>query len=326
MYNSGAIVRGLNQGSTLTKVNMKPSPMTDARIAAQAALQKYASDSGMTLNDTITALMTSSTTFGLLGYYINTHKESAFNDPLKRAAQAVLIRFSDIATIAKALNISDEQALIQIEAAENEALQNNNPDAGILPIEVQAMMIDCIDELNNAASRNGLPTDSPRLYNLMTNVIADNYSGSASALLSGVSAVLANHADGDPLSLDTSGLNATADAGTILTGTDYNPMTVAEGSADTTASSSDTSGGFDFTSLFGTINGAIGVIKNASGAVTTLTNNAKTSSGTLNGILNKLGGGVGASAINQSKLPLLIGGGILLIVIVIIATHYAGKK
>lgn len=332
-YNSGAIVRRLNEGSTLTKVMLQPSPVTDKRIAAQAQIAQMAKDAGISLDAALTRMFKDPDTQARLIHYVRGSKETAFREPLKLAMQAALLRFQDIATVAKALNISDEQALIQIEASEYEALQYNNPDAGILPIDIAAMLADVVEEFLNAASRHGLPEDAIGLYNYITNILGDNYDASAAQMLSGISAVLANHADGDTPNPGYTGYEdyENPNGG----GTEQDNAThssTGDGSATNTGgmqagqSNGSTDSGFDWSSIFSGINSAIGVVKNAGGALTSLTGAAKTSSSTVNDILNKLGGGVGGAAINNSSLPWLIGGGFLLLILIIVAFHYAGKN
>lgn len=348
LYNSGAIIRRLGEGSTLSKTNVTPSAVTNARIAAQQQIAAMASNAGMTLDQALTMLCKDPDTQAKFIYYVRSAKESPFLHPMKLAAQAALLRFQDIATVSKALNISDAQALLQIEASETEALQYNNPDAGILTPDIAAILCDIIDEMQSAAGRNGLPTTSVGLYSLITNILGDNFSGGANDLLNGISAVLANQADGDdPTDDGTSWLDSITGGGSTpnpgyspapdplagITGSvgsvntngifnqpTYNPtLDASDDPTQNGTAPSDNGSGFNLSSIFSTINSAISTVKNATGA-------AGGASSTLNGILNKIGAGVGGSAINNSSLPLLIGGGIALIIIVIIAMHYAGNN
>lgn len=313
MYNSGALSTRGNEGGSIAKAMLKASPVTMQRVAAVKAIKADAVANGMTLNEYVTDLLTSQKAQESLIYYIRNHYENTYTSPVKTAMQAALIRFSDIATVAKALNISDDEALIQCEAAEYQAIQNNMVDAGILPIQLQAALVIVINELIQSAGSMNIASDTPELFAKMKHVAGSNFDTSVSPILNiQYTGGGANNADG------------TIDLGSLL---GINSTQVdTSGVYDDGASDDDSGGGWDWDSIFGVINGALGVIKNASGTIGQVSGQVAGGINTVGGAVNNQVSTIGGQSINKSSLPWIIGGGILLIIVVIVIIYASNRK
>lgn len=309
MYNSGILAKRLNEGSTTTKGVAKASPLTVARLAATKQIEDMAGAYGMSLDEAVTKVLVDPKSQEALRYYVQSKYEAPFSRPVKLAVQCILMRFADIATIAKALNISDAEALVEVENGEFQAIENNIADGGILPTDVQAALLIGVAQLIDKANAAGLPATTPGLLGAIKVVTGDNYDNSMSSLFN-VSA--ADNADG------------------VINLGDFRPDV---GTVDTSGVYSSGGGGWSWDSIFSTINSAIGVVKNAAGAVGSVTGAIQTAGGTATGVINQVGGavtnaagGIGGAAINKSSLPWIIGGGFALIIIVIIIIYASKSK
>jgi hypothetical protein len=312
MYNSGTIVRRLNEGSKVAKTVAKPSQMTFARVAAVNQIKDMATASGVSLNEAVTRILTNPKSQEALRYYMLSKYETPFTNPVKLAVQCILQRFADVATIAKALSISEAEALVEIENGEFQALTTNMADGGIMPPDVQAALSIGVEELMHAAASKGLSPSAPGLLTQIKLITGDNFDNSLSSLLNVNNPENPNNADGATINLS----DFRPDAGTVDTSGVY---------SGGTSTSTSSGGGWSWDSIFGTINQAIDTVKNATEAVGGITGQIKDTSGTINDVLNDVGGGIGGSAINQSSLPWIIGGGFLLLIVVIVII-YANKR
>lgn len=317
MYNSGILTTRAMEGyNGITRNVAIPSQLTINRQAAQRDIESIAAQNGITVDAVITRMLKQQDTQETLIQYVRARHERPQTDPVKLGFQAAMILFTDVATLAKSLSLSDSEAMIEIENAENDAINNANPDAGILPVDVRAMLVTLVDEFINRSRAAGLPDSTPALFASVKAVTGDSYNASASTLLAAIESPLYNTWSPDESYEDYEG-----------GGTDYsNSSSTGDGSVfNTTTKSSSSSGSSWIDSVFGYINKAVDTVKNASGAIRDASGNVNAAGGTVNDFINKIGGGVGANAINNSNLPLIIGAGFALVIVVIIII-YANKN
>ncbi len=313
-YNTGILAKRGNEGGSLTRTTAQPSPVTVARIKAVRDINDIARSSGKSVNTVLTKLLTNPKSVEELIYYVRSKYETPFRNPVKLAVQAALLRFQDVATIAKAIGISDAEALVEIETAEYEAVKNANPDGGILPIDTQAALTMVVDEMLSKAKAADLAKTSPELYGKMKIATGDSYDASVTALLNMITT--------RPDNFGLIDLNALT--GTDSTQVDTNGILTSGGTIQD--SGTDGGGGSTIDDIFGWLNQAINTVKNASGAINTITGNVTTGVNAVDSALNQVGSTAGASAINNSSLPLIIGAGFALVIIVIIIIYATNKR
>ena len=123
------------------------------RIDIQKKIAQLAAQDGTTEKQLTVNILNNLTS--QLVPYIRAHGETPVQTANGIALQAALLRANDIATIARSANISDADALNEIETAETEATQLNTGEADeVLPLMAQAALLNVIDELHNQFSGN----------------------------------------------------------------------------------------------------------------------------------------------------------------------------
>lgn len=129
----------------------KVTKLTTQRVNAEKTIRKLAQENNETISNVVTTLLLRS--LPALQKYVVSQGEKPEENPLKLMVQAAILRANEVATITNATGIDDNDAMLLIEQAENDAVENNHPDAkAILPYDVQAALKLTLDYI---ASRNG---------------------------------------------------------------------------------------------------------------------------------------------------------------------------
>lgn len=285
-------------------------PMTIARKQAVADIIAMAGQSGVSVDSYITQMLVAA--YEELCWFIKSNGEVPVKDAIGLAAQATLLRADEVATITKALDISDDAALAEVETAEYDAYQKNIPDACVLSTSTQAALYLAMLELQEQTGT----TITDFIGKIKSVQKADNFTMNAGGFISGFTNDRIHYNNADPGDEDF-GLGFT---NPYEVDTKPQDDTVAGAEANT-----DTGGGFNWSSIGDIFKGINDVLSNIKGTSTA-------TGGVINGILNNIKGtaaGVGSTAIQDAltkKLPLILGGILVVAIIVIIIAKYAGKS
>lgn len=282
---------------SIIKAKTQDCAVAASRRAAMASIKKLAREAGVTVDNYITAILTQSVP--QLEWYVNSKGEVPLDNPKLLAAQAVILRADDIATLAKAKDTTDDEALAQIELAEQQAIDATSVDAVVLDPDVAAAVCLGVYELRKRSG--GKLSDI--LGKMRASSQADNFTLNVSGFLSDPTFLQRGRFDNFDISAPTGGPSIT----------------------DVGGGTSGDSGGFDWGSIgdiFDGITGAIDAIKGGTSSV----------GGTINGIINNIKGGaaeVGSTAIQDAlmkKLPIILVGILVVAIIIIIIAKYAGSR
>lgn len=306
---TGIISKGFGRNFT----GSADSPLTVARKAAVTDIIQQASQTDISVDDFITAILVDHNSE--LQWYVKQNKEIPVADPIGLAAQAALLRAEEVATVAKALDLNDDDALSQLESAEYDAFQQHIPDVCILSTPVDAALYLALCDLKDKTG--GTLSDFIGQVKGMQG--ANGYDMNAGGFIGGFTndKKTYNNADGDdPGDPGSGGFGFT------------NPFEVDTQPTDPSDPASNpgsSSGGFSWSSigqLFSGITNTLNGVKSTAGTTT----------GFLNGLLNNIKGtasSVGSSAIQDAlmkKLPLILLGILIVAVIVILIARYANKR
>lgn len=304
---TGIISKGFGRNFTGTT----DSPLTVARKEAVTDIITQAGQAGVSVDDFITGILVDNVPE--LQWYVKQNKEVPVTNPIGLAAQAALLRSDEIATVAKALDISDDDALGQLESAEYDALTNHIPDVCILSTPVDAALYLALCDLKEKTG--GTLSDFIGKIKALQGV--NGFDMNAGGLISGFTndSHKYNNADDDPGDPGDGGFGFT------------NPFEVDTKPTDPSdpASAPTTGSGFSWSSIGDFFSGLNSVINNTKGAV-------GSSTGLLNGLLNNIKGAassVGSSAIQDAltkKLPIIFLGILVIGVIIVIIAKYASKR
>jgi hypothetical protein len=128
---------GINSNGTKTRSMRLPSPRTNNRIRSESTIISLAKQSGQPVGKIISKIAASS--IPELREYVQGQGEIPADNPGTLAVQATLLRALEIATVSKAVDTTDADAMEIIESAENDAVQDNTPESSkILPPDAQA--------------------------------------------------------------------------------------------------------------------------------------------------------------------------------------------
>jgi len=129
------------------------SPLTRKIIKAENTIFALSKRNKVPLDEVVKRILLNSTS--ALRKYVTAKGENPNSNKLALCLQAALLRADEVSTIAKALGTSDEDAILQIESAEQDAIDNNNPDVqNILPYDVQAALKLTIRHIKTAHLKN----------------------------------------------------------------------------------------------------------------------------------------------------------------------------
>lgn len=121
------------------------SEMTFHRKLAEKNITQAASDNGVSVADVVTTVLKDNE--DKLQFYIASKGETPNGTLAGLIVQAALLRADDIATLSNAANLSEDEALKEIEAAESQAVNDNTADVdSILPASANAALKIVVDE------------------------------------------------------------------------------------------------------------------------------------------------------------------------------------
>lgn len=280
-------------------VSKQGCEITSLRKKAQSAIKRLADEAGVSVDNYVTAVLVSSAP--QLVWYVNSKGEVPLSNSKLLAAQAVILRADDIATLAKAKNITDEDALQLLELAEQQALDANSVDVVVLDPDIQAALCMGVNELKKRSG--GKLSDI--LSNMRSASPADNFTLNVSSMLSDPSFLQRGKFDNFDIPIPTGGPDIT-DVG---------------GGGGT----NDDDDGFDWGSIgdiFGSISDTIDKIKGGTSSV----------GNTVGGIIDKIKGAasdIGSSSIQDAlmkKLPIILISLVVVALIIILIAKYVGKR
>lgn len=278
---------------SVTKPDCK---ITQLRKAAMKSIVRVADSQGMATDDYVTLILVSNAP--QLEWYVNSKGETPMANDQLLAAQAVILRADDIATIAKAKNVTDDDALLMIELGEQQALDANSVDVVVLDPDVQGALCLGVNELKK---RSG-----GKLADILGKIRgvsqADNFTLNVSGFLSDPTFLQRGKFDNFDIPVPTGGPDITDVGG-----------------------SSNDSEGFDWGSIgdiFGSISDTIDKIKGGTSSV----------GGTIGGIIDKIKGAasdVGSASIQDAlmkKLPIILISLVVVALIIILIAKYVGSR
>lgn len=138
-------------GNKVNRGMSRPSKMTKAKASAYNGMIAKSIETDMPISAVATEHMLND--IPNLQNYVRSRGESVAKNPYSLALQAIFLRATEIAKIARSIDMNDAVVVREIEKAESEALNDSLPDAiYILPASTQA----CVDYfLSNIADMEG---------------------------------------------------------------------------------------------------------------------------------------------------------------------------
>ena len=226
-------------------------------------------------------------------------------------AQAALLRMDDIATIASATDISEDDALNEMETAESEAVEINSPDKqNVLPPDVQAALNVVIDGLLTRMKQKG------GISSVKDTMNAIKASGSATPLNNVKNP---DNLAGEPYKGKPSG-NVDAD---YAIGDIFGPAPTTVAAPIQVANPDDSS-----SSIWDILNQLANTATQVAGAIKSVSGSVNSTTQTVQGAINTAGGGVVSTGISQyvSKNWITILAALLAVAIIIILIVRATKS
>lgn len=291
---------GINTMGTLTRASRAIPVFTKNRIKAETTLLNMAKETGQPVGRIISKVVSQS--IPELQSYVGARGEAPSENPSTLAVQAALLRAMEIATTAKAIDTDDADALVLLEQAEDQAIQDNASDAShVLRPDTSAaidLLVRRISERYKARGGSGRLADF--VIDLKKQTGADNFDNISVASIAEKCCSFPNNA-GD---------------GFIF----YTPEQKAEVTGTATAKTS------FWDNLFNNIDKAVDAITKVTNAVNTTTQQTSGTIGEVLGRVEDVGGNIGASSIekylasNWWKVALFIVGAIFITIILIRAS------
>jgi hypothetical protein len=282
---------GINTNGTKTRGMRLPSPRTDKRIRAENTIMKMSKETGQKVGVIISKVIGGS--IPELRDYVQGQGEIPADNPTTLAVQAALLRAMEVATVSKAIDTTDADAMEIIESAENDAVQDNTPESSKI-----------------------LPADAQAAVSLMLYRIADRHRkrGGSGSIVDFVNDLRrSKKADGFDFGCGEVADNATGGGGIVyMPEQEENPYTTTtEGG----------SGGSFWDDLFGTIDKVVDGIGKVTGSINTTVGQIGTTTGGIIDQAKDIGSDIGADSISKfladNWLKILLGvvGAVLLIII-----------
>lgn len=273
---------------------------TALRQRAERTILKTAQDKGVSVEQVVKTILTHKGSLNQLNKYVQSKGETPLKSPLLLAAQAALLRADEIATISRALDVQDTDSLNQIETAEQDAIDNSNPEANtFFSPDVAAAIKLTIDHIKGVD-------------------VATNGDGQLKNFISRAKRL--NKADG--FDLNTAHL---------LNGFDITYIDPNEGLKN--LQSQETTSGGGFFSIFDKIvNGINSVSTGIKGAATTIQNAIGNTKNSISSLLQQTSdttSDIGAQSIQKAigaYIPYIIAGIIAFTLIIVIAIYASKRK
>lgn len=255
---------GINSSGSLTKGLHQPPYMSEAREAAVNEILEAAKTENVPVGVIIHKVLSQS--IPELNSFVQARGEVPSDDLRKLAAQAALLRASEIGMTAKILDTDDTDALHKIEESEQEHVEDNSGESrSILSPSTSAAIFLLVNRIKQRHKANG------RSGNLKDFSIDAKKSTGANTFSAVSYGAIANNATGDEY-LDEFEEN-------------YGPI--------------ESGGGSFWDNLFGNIDKIVDGITKTSGAINTTVGNVKNTTGGILDQITNIGGTVGSKSIEQ---------------------------
>lgn len=313
-----------------TSAPTSDSQMTVLRQQAMQNIYDLAQKKGVPLDDVITGILKNSDTE--LKTYIQSKGETPVPDVVGRAIQATMLRAADVATTGAILDVDDENALKNIEAAETDIVNSNSPDQdSLLTIPTQAAIACAMQYASEQSGGKTMGQIVNGMNNLAKNIQAKANNDDGSDDISDWLDWTDDGSTSDPVTNAASTTDVNLSPTSVSSSLATIPVTpttsVAAGiptissSASTAAQVSSGTG-----SQGGVLNSISGILSGISSVASQVSQTAKTvtASGTT---LSNAFGNLGASSISQyiqNNLPMVIIIVIALFIVIFVALR--GRK
>lgn len=289
---------------------------TKLRQRAERTILKMASDNKVPVETVVQRILLQS--LPELRRYVQAKGEAPNSSPLLLAAQATLLRADEVGTIAKALDTNDMDALLQIESAENDAIDNNNADAdAFLSPDVAAAVKLTLDHIKNVDVKTKGSGNLKDFISRAKQKTKGNGFDLNTAHLLGVP----DHEAIGSKSLGGSDSPNGFDLGYVDPNAGLNYLT----------SNEKTSGGF-FSIFDKIVNGINSVSQSVSGAASSVQDAIGSTKNSISNLLNQTSNtasNIGADSITkamQQYVPYIIAGVIAITLIIVIAIYASKRK
>lgn len=330
--------------------NKDMSGKSKVRMKAVAAIGDFARLSGISVDKVVTGVLKNSAIE--LKYYVQSEGEVAAKNWYNLAIQAALMRASEIAFISGALNISDSEAIAELEASEQEVIEAGNPEGKqILTPETDAAILVVIDMLKGVFKKLTGSEKLPDFFAKYKSAVGSNsdansfgqtapqflYSPTGGAIGSKSPGMTSegnvsfpDYFDRSKLATDKNNFNGKPN-NFVDPNDPFADLSISGGSysGNDTGSDSGDSGGTDWGSILSgissVVNSVVGGIKAVGSAVGSTSQSVKDA---VNGIQDSVSN-VGASSISKSlqqNLPLIIGAVVLIFALIFLAIYASKSK
>ena len=319
------------------------SGKTLIRMKSVAAIGDFARVGGISVDKTVTNILKNSAKE--LMYYVQSEGEVPVKNWYGLAIQAALLRAQEIAFIAGSLNITDAEAITELEASEQQVIEAGNPEGKqILTPEVDAAILVVCDMIKNAHVKAGQSGNLADFVKQYKQKLGNNGFGQTAPqfLYSPTGGPIGSKSEGmtaegnvsfpdyyTGLATDKNNFDKPYGAGQRpdnATGFDTSVLFNANATPGINSSNINTSststGGTDWGSI---LNGISNVVNSVANGVQTVGGAINTTAGQLQGTLS----GIGANSVSQGiqdNLPLIIGGVVLFIGLIILVIYAAKSK
>jgi hypothetical protein len=309
--NTGLMARrfaenSLNQHGTLTSPLRRPPENSILRERAEKSIVKIAKANGIGLGEEIHKILSQSV--DELSSYVQAHGEAPNSDVRQLAIQAALIRATEIGTLARALDITDDEALQALEESEQEHQEDNSAETSYIMSPSTAGAVQLL--VRRVGTRFKAKGGSGSMADFVVSTKKASNSGNFEDVNLGF---VANKFSGARVNNSTGGF--------IF----YDPEQEQEVTG-TTTSTEDKSSFWD--NLFKGIDNVVDGITKVAGAVNTTVGNVQNTSGGILDQITNIGGTVGAKSIDQylKENWLKVVGIIMVLIIFTIVIIRAGRK
>jgi hypothetical protein len=293
---------GINSSGSLTSSLRNPSDMQQARAKAAASICKISDQRGEPLGITVARFLSHPESIAELQSYVQTRGETPDKDPSQLAIQAAMLRATEIGTVAKAIDITDRDALGIIEDSEQQHIEDNTGEtAGILSPDTAGALSLLVHRISSAFKK---VSGSGSLRDWV--VAVKHYTGSNS--FNGI-----NHGG---MVNNLGDINYTA---TYLPETD----TSNTDTSNDPVIPDNTGGGSNFwDNLFTGIDKVVGAVGTVTGAINTTVGNVNTTAGGIINTATDIGGQAGQKAISgyikdNIVIILAVVAGIILLIVIL---------
>lgn len=264
---------GINTHGSLTKSIRRPNEMTSGRLRGVATIVGMSDTKGEPIGVTVNKVLSQSVPE--LQSFVQARGEAPADSPVKLALQAALLRATEIGMVSKTLDTDDDDAYMIIEDSEQQHVDDNTMDStGILSPGTAAGIALLVGRISDAFKKKG------GSGNLSDFVVAVKKRSKADSFDKVNYGGLANNLTDDEIQQYYSG---------VLNGT------IAAPSGSTTTTS--TSGGSLWDNLFNHIDTIVNGVMSGTAIYDKVA--GTNVSGTILDNVNQLGGGIGASTVEQ---------------------------